>query len=351
MLSVRNHQQILSILVTTPDQANASPTKSSASLINLQSLVVNTVNSTLSNQPEAFKSYKINQSDSVITTLLSLLSKREIINDQTGKNLIQYFQFFSYYLSLGLQQCLHLIRCDTPLVFIQFAVDELPSFSSTTGMINSISSSFASSQFRLSSQTSGSGGAASQHVDLAKLYCVVSVLIRCYDVSSYCSSAIDSESVAVNPYSHLTELKQQEGANFNPHGLNTHLKLPAKLAELIYKQTSFVKKLLDDGPSMDETVKLVKFLSWENFSFSLVLLNELLWMTAYHYTYELKPHLELVYHMLTLSDSWQTKRVLIALKGVPNERDGLFEVIAKSQNHYQKRAYQIIKMLVHLFSS
>merc|ERR1712025_447406 len=42
-----------------------------------------------------------------------------------------------------------------------------------------------------------------------------------------------------------------------------------------------------------------------------------------------------------------------ALKGIPDDhssRDGLFETIQRSKNHYQKRAYQCIKMLVALFS-
>ena len=33
-----------------------------------------------------------------------------------------------------------------------------------------------------------------------------------------------------------------------------------------------------------------------------------------------------------------------------NERDGLFEIIQKSRIHYQKRAYQCIKCMVHLFT-
>lgn len=54
--------------------------------------------------------------------------------------------------------------------------------------------------------------------------------------------------------------------------------------------------------------------------------------------------------MLCMEDSWQTHRIHKALKGIPDDhssRDGLFETI---QNHYQKRAYQCIKMLVALFS-
>ena len=46
-------------------------------------------------------------------------------------------------------------------------------------------------------------------------------------------------------------------------------------------------------------------------------------------------------------------RIHKALKGIPDDhssRDGLFETIQRSKNHYQKRAYQCIKMLVALFS-
>ena len=157
-----------------------------------------------------------------------------------------------------------------------------------------------------------------------------------------------AEYLSNNPLSHILELKQQE--NFNPSCLDTNFKLPVKLGELIYKQTNFVKKLLEDGPHTEDSVKLLKYLCWENMNFSLVLLNELLWMTAYHYSYELKPHLELLYHLLILRDSWQSRRILISLKGIQSDRDGLFEIITKSQNHYQKRAYQIIKMLVQLFT-
>ncbi|XP_012882196.1 PREDICTED: probable ubiquitin carboxyl-terminal hydrolase FAF-X [Dipodomys ordii] len=40
-----------------------------------------------------------------------------------------------------------------------------------------------------------------------------------------------------------------------------------------------------------------------------------------------------------------------ALKGIPDDRDGLFDTIQRSKNHYQKRAYQCIKCMVALFSN
>ena len=40
----------------------------------------------------------------------------------------------------------------------------------------------------------------------------------------------------------------------------------------------------------------------------------------------------------------------VRLSGVPDEREGLFDTIQRSKNHYQKRAYQCIKCIVQLFS-
>jgi hypothetical protein len=94
----------------------------------------------------------------------------------------------------------------------------------------------------------------------------------------------------------------------------------------------------------------MQFCSWENPHFSSTVLSELLWQVAYSYTYELKPYLDLLLQMLLLEDSWQNHRIHNALKGIPDDRDGLFDTIDRSKNHYQKRAYQCIKMMVSLFS-
>lgn len=39
------------------------------------------------------------------------------------------------------------------------------------------------------------------------------------------------------------------------------------------------------------------------------------------------------------------------LPGIPDDREGLFDTIARSKNHHQKRAYQCIKCMVTLFVS
>ena len=143
------------------------------------------------------------QSDSLIHTLLGMLSKRDLITEQTAKYLIQYFQFFVFYSSLGLPQCLHLIRCEVPLTLMQFALDDLPttlsniSLGSMLASSSSVSSSFALNYSKMSSSqlqsqnnnaNNSGAGCSSQYADLNKLYCVVSTLLRCYDVTPYCAT-------------------------------------------------------------------------------------------------------------------------------------------------------------------
>ena len=52
------------------------------------------------------------------------------------------------------------------------------------------SSSFSLNYVKIQNniQNQNSGNNSSQYADLNKLYCVVSTLLKCYDMSSYCSS-------------------------------------------------------------------------------------------------------------------------------------------------------------------
>jgi len=140
----------------------------------------------------------------------------------------------------------------------------------------------------------------------------------------------------------------------NPHGepsiQQPLMPIPAQVQDILFGRTSYVKKLIEDCNNTDETTKLLKFCSWENPHFSSTVLSELLWQVAYSYTYELRPYLDLLLQMLSLEDSWQNHRIHNALKGIPDDRDGLFDTIQRSKNHYQKRAYQCIKMMVSLFT-
>ena len=46
----------------------------------------------------------VKASDSIVQTVLSLLTKRDLVTEQSSKFLAQYFQFFNMYSSLGIQQ-------------------------------------------------------------------------------------------------------------------------------------------------------------------------------------------------------------------------------------------------------
>lgn len=148
-----------------------------------------------STQSDESKCRHINASESIIQTVMALITKRDLINEQSSKYLIQYFQFFNMYASIGMQQCLHLIRSDVPITLIQFALDELQMSNSNINIFNSNSQLSGSSSFSLNYMKMGSnpqnpniGNSSSQYADLTKLFCVVSTLLRCFDVSSYCAS-------------------------------------------------------------------------------------------------------------------------------------------------------------------
>lgn len=124
-----------------------------------------------------------------------------------------------------------------------------------------------------------------------------------------------------------------------------------QVAELLYVRCNYLKKLIEDANSQDETKKLLLFLCWENPSFSHMVLFELLWQIAVAYTYELKPYIDLLLTLLLMEDSWQSLRIQKALKGIPDEnssRDGIFDTISRSKSHYQKRAYQVYVFLAKI---
>lgn len=115
---------------------------------------------------------------------------------------------------------------------------------------------------------------------------------------------------------------------------------------------SYIKKVIEDPNPSEEIVKLLQFCSWENPHFSRDLLSESLWQITYAYCQDLTHHLDLLLHLLLMEDSWQTHRIHNALQGVAGQdaKEGLFEIVNRSKNHYQKRAYQCIKSMTTLFS-
>ncbi|CAG5128792.1 unnamed protein product, partial [Candidula unifasciata] len=251
-------------------------------------------------------------SDHLLVAALSLL-KKDI--SEHGRHLQQYFHLFHLYLNmnpnnpeLNMKIKLQLLKLRVPAQFMLVALDE------------------------------GTGPPIKyQYADLSKLYSVVSQLIRCCDVSQRCQSSIAGQLPLPNPHGDTICGKPL-------------MPIQHPVAEILYGRSVYVKKIIEEANTVDETTKLLKYCSWENPHFSSVVLSELLWQVAYSYTYELRPYMDLLLQMLLLEDSWQTHRIHNALKGIPDDRDGLFDTIQRSKNHYQKRAYQCIKLMVSLFT-
>ncbi|XP_028290960.1 ubiquitin carboxyl-terminal hydrolase 9X isoform X4 [Gouania willdenowi] len=245
-------------------------------------------------------------SDHLLRAVLNLL-RREV--SEHGRHLQQYFNLFVMYANLGLAEKTQLLKLNVPATFMLVALDEGPG-----------------------------PPIKYQYAELGKLYTVVSQLVRCCDVSSRMQSSINGNPPLANPYG------------------DTNLTAPVMpvqqlVGEILFVRTSYVKKIIEDCSNSEETVKLLRFSCWENPQFSSTVLSELLWQVAYSYTYELRPYLDLLLQILLIEDSWQTHRIHNVLKGIPDDRDGLFDTIQRSKNHYQKRAYQCIKCMVALFSN
>ncbi|XP_075815088.1 ubiquitin carboxyl-terminal hydrolase 9Y-like [Microtus pennsylvanicus] len=248
----------------------------------------------------------MNLSDHLLKAVLNLL-RREV--SEHGRHLQQYFSLFVMYASLGLAEKAQLLKLNVPAIFMLVSLDEGPG-----------------------------PPIKYQYAELGKLYSVVSQLIRCCSVSSRMQSSISGHSPLPNPFG-------------DPNLSQPIMPIQQNVDDILFVRTTYVKKIIENYSNSEETVKLLCFCCWENPQFSSSVLSELLWQIAYSYTYELRQHLDLLLQIILMEDSWQTHRIHNALKGIPNDRDGLFDTIQRCKNHYQKRAYQCIKCMVTLFNS
>lgn len=171
-----------------------------------------------------------------------------------------------------------------------------------------------------------------EYPEFSKLHQVVSNLIRCTDLSARCESST-GQPVLPNPYAASEILVEAS----------------PEACEYLFGRTSYIKKLTEDTNVGEDGIRLLQYCSWENPQFSHLILTELMWQCGYAYWHDMRHHTDLLLQILLMEDSWQSHRVHNALLGVVEDRDGLLDTIHRSKTHYQKRAYIIIKMLVHLF--
>ena len=99
---------------------------------------------------------------------------------------------------------------------------------------------------------------------------------------------------------------------------NQHPIMPMQphVVDMLFSRSTYLKKLIEEANSQEDTKKLLQFCCWENPTFSHAVLYELLWQIAIAYTYELRPYLDLLLAVLLMEDSWQTLRIQKSLKGM-----------------------------------
>uniref|UniRef100_A0A1X7THH0 Ubiquitin carboxyl-terminal hydrolase n=1 Tax=Amphimedon queenslandica TaxID=400682 RepID=A0A1X7THH0_AMPQE len=198
-------------------------------------------------------------------------------------------------------------------------------------------------QFIALSLDEGPGPALrSPYADISRLYSVVSVLVRSCDVSIIQRSSKEGTEVLPNPYAD-PELCE---------------KLSNDLLHWLYERTSiqqsttYVKKLIEDNSPIEETLRFLGFCSWENWEFSAVVIADLLMEIATVQPFDMRPYLDLLYHLLTMADSWQHTRIRAMFLGLQDRVDGMMTMIQHGQTHVvqQKRAYLCIKFIINLCS-
>uniref|UniRef100_A0A146LHV0 ubiquitinyl hydrolase 1 n=3 Tax=Lygus hesperus TaxID=30085 RepID=A0A146LHV0_LYGHE len=262
------------------------------------------------NAPTILFDPQATMSDHLLQAVLSMLQKEV---SEHGRHLLHYFTLFHMYASLGILEKTQLLKLNVPATFMLVAMDE------------------------------GPGPAIKyQYPEFTKLHCVVSQLIRCCDLSTRTQSSTAGEQPLPNPYGET------------PPG-ECIMVIQPQAEEILFGRTSenrssYVKKVIEDCQATEDGGKLLQYCCWENPHFSRTVLSELLWQIAFAYCHEIRHHIDLLLAVVMMEDSWQAHRLHNALKGVPEEREGLFDTIQISKNHYQKRAYQCIKCLVALFS-
>ena len=199
-------------------------------------------------------------SDHLLHAVLSLLHRE--ISDH-GRHLPHYFSLFHTYASLGLAEKAQLLKLNVPVTFMLVAIDEGPGPTIKY-----------------------------QYPELTKLHQVVSMLIRCCDVSSKAHSSLAQSGVAPlpNPYG-------------DPACQNEYLMpIQPQAADILFVKNSYMKKLIEDADVnvTEDTVKLLQYCCWENPHVSRTVLSELLWQIGFSFAHEIKHHTDLLLAVLLM---------------------------------------------------
>lgn len=184
----------------------------------------------------------------------------------------QYFNLFYLLTTLGPEERQLLLLFDVPAIFMQVSSDE------------------GHNQFR------------HHYSEFPKLYQVVSLLIRCCDISSEAKQCFADKPPLPNPFKH--ENTETYILPIQPHP-----------REMLFCKVDYLKKIVKDAISVEDNIKLIKFCGWENIKFSMNSLREIFWYISYSLNFELKPYFTMLSQILVMEDSWQDFRIRVSLVG------------------------------------
>ncbi|MCO5596319.1 hypothetical protein L7F22_050380 [Adiantum nelumboides] len=190
-------------------------------------------------------------------------------------------------------------------------------------------------------------------LDYGCLHSLVSLLLRSCDISQLQNiSGSDLEKMSSESEEIVDTAKPSPSpSSSNPFQLPPpHFLLPKEAIDAAFKQHMYLAVLIETCPEYEEAVKLLGFLCWNNESFTLWLLKELLGSIHRSANSDAKPVLALVLRILVLEDSLQKLRQKVFLLGHENiEPGGIMSLIVTRVMSIQKR-YMLLKFLVKLLS-
>ncbi|CAG0907545.1 unnamed protein product, partial [Cyprideis torosa] len=102
-----------------------------------------------------------------------------------------------------------------------------------------------------------------------------------------------------------------------------------ELCTVLLRRPTYLKKILEEHTSSEDTIALVSYLCWESRPVSCFVLNEIQAQVTSVYNYEIKCWLELLVALLSIEDSIQDFRISDALRGDNREKEGLFDFVQR----------------------
>eukprot|EP01018_Ginkgo_biloba_P002353 Gb_35991 [translate_table: standard] len=171
--------------------------------------------------------------------------------------------------------------------------------------------------------------------DLSYLHSIVSLLLR------NCDTSVKNEKISCED---ATERRMPLS---NPHQLpGQTFDLPKDAEETIFKHRLYTNILIETCPDQEEVIKLFEFCSWQNQTFSLSLLQDIMEFVQRPLNNEINGILNLMLRLLLLNDSLQTLRQEIFLLGFENFPMGVMDLLMSRITSHKR--YTLLKFVVKL---